>query len=347
MEEKFLDKTITAQDVADLAGVSRTTVSFVLNEEKRESISEDTRQRVFDAIDQLGYVPNVTAQALASRSAKAIGLVMTRSPRYIASDTFLPQIIGGLLDVVKKTNLSLLVEWVESGEQITVYRKLIQAKHIDGMILLTPREDDQGLKELESLEVPAVLMGTLAETNLSSVDLDNRAAAKLAVAHLIERNHRRVACITNAGISFSSAQERLLGYQDALEEAGIAFDPALVRYADFDPRSGFSCMQDLLEQDQGFTAVFVASDNVAMGALSAIRERGLQVPADLSVVGFDDIPWAKFASPPLTTVHLPAQKLAKSACLLLLDLIKSDTVQIRHQRIESELIIRDSTAYLV
>jgi LacI family transcriptional regulator len=291
-------------------------------------------------------VPNVTAQALASRSAKAIGLVMTRSPRYIASDTFLPQIIGGLLDVVKETNLSLLVEWVESGEQITVYRRLIQSKHIDGMILLTPREDDQGLKELESLDVPAVLMGTLSETKLSSVDLDNRAAAQMAVAHLIERNHRRVACITNAGISFSSAQERLLGYRDALEEAGIAFDQRLVRYADFDPQSGFSCMQDLLEQGLGFTAVFVASDNVAMGALSAIRAYGLQVPADLSVIGFDDIPWAKFASPPLTTVHLPAQKLAKSACLLLLDLIKSDTVQVRHQTIETELIVRDSTAYI-
>jgi DNA-binding LacI/PurR family transcriptional regulator len=341
-----LDKAITAQDVADLAGVSRTTVSFVLNEEKRESISEDTRQKVFDAIDQLGYVPNITAQALASRSAKAIGLVMTRSPRYIASDTFLPQIIGGLLDVVKETNLSLLVEWVESGEQITVYRKLIQAKHIDGMILLTPRQDDQGLKELESLEVPAVLMGTLTETKLSSVDLDNRAAAKMAVSHLIERNHRRIACITNAGISFSSAQERLLGYRDALEEAGIAFDQELVRYADFDPQSGSSCMHDLLDQDLGFTAVFVASDNVAMGALSAIRAHGLQVPEDLSVVGFDDITWAKFASPPLTTVHLPAQKLAKSACLLLLELIKNETAQVQRQEIETELIIRDSTAYL-
>jgi DNA-binding LacI/PurR family transcriptional regulator len=105
-------------------------------------------------------------------------------------------------------------------------------------------------------------------------------------------------------------------------------------------------MQDLLEQGLGFTAVFVASDNVAMGALSAIRAYGLQVPADLSVIGFDDIPWAKFASPPLTTVHLPAQKLAKSACLLLLDLIKSDTVQVRHQTIETELIVRDSTAYI-
>lgn len=347
MEQKILEKTITAQDVADLAGVSRTTVSFVLNKEKRASISEDTRQKVFDAIDQLGYIPNVTAQALASRTAKAIGLVMTRSPQYIASDTFLPQIIGGLLDVVKKNHLSLLIEWVESGEQITVYRKLIQAKHIDGMILLTPRQDDPGLKELESLEVPAVLMGTLPETNLSSVDLDNRAAAKMIVEHLIERNHHQIACITNAGLSFSSANERLLGYQDALADAGIPYDEALVRYADFDPQSGYDCMTTLLDGVPKFSAVFVASDNVAMGALSAIRTRGLNIPTDLSVVGFDDIPWARFASPPLTTVHLPAQKLAQSACLLLLDLLKSEPVQVRHQKIESELIIRESTKYLL
>jgi len=132
-------KRVTSQDVANLAGVSRTTVSMVLNEVKGVSISSETRQRVRDAAKNLGYVPNATAQALATRRAKAIGLVMTRSPHHIASDTFLPQILGGLLDVIRQHNFRLLIESVEEEHQDRVYLELAQAKHIDGMILLTPR----------------------------------------------------------------------------------------------------------------------------------------------------------------------------------------------------------------
>ena len=131
-------KRVTSQDVADLAGVSRTTVSFVINDVKQYNISQETRKKVQEAIKELGYVPNASARALATRSAKAIGLIMNRSPQYILSDTFLPQIVGGLLSIVNQHQLSLLVEWVDAEQQVETYRKLIKAKHIDGMILLTP-----------------------------------------------------------------------------------------------------------------------------------------------------------------------------------------------------------------
>lgn len=338
-----MKKRVTSQDVADLAGVSRTTVSFVINDAKKHTISPETRQKVLEAIEELGYVPDASARALATQSAKAIGLIMNRNPQYILSDTFLPQIVGGLLSVVNQHQLSLLVEWVDSEQQVETYQKLIKAKHIDGLILLTPLLDDKGLKELEALEIPAVVMGELEDSNLSSVDIDNRLAAQKAVQHLINLGHRKIACITNAKLSFSSAFQRLAGYKDALAIAGIEYDEALVQEADFDPQSGYDAMDTLLDGEKNFTGVFVASDNVAIGALSAIRNRNLSVPEDLSLIGFDDLPWSKFTTPPLTTIHLPAQQLAQNACFLLLEQIQDKNSIVKHLRLDFNLINRNST----
>lgn len=337
-----IKKRVTSQDVANLAGVSRTTVSLVLNDVKGANISSETRLKVRDAAKNLGYVPNATAQALATQRAKAIGLVMTRSPHHIASDTFLPQILGGLLDVVKQDNFRLLIESVEEERQDHIYLELAQAKHIDGMILLTPRIDDKGLKKLEEVDIPTVLMGELTGSSLYSVDVDNRLAAKKATQHLIDLGHTQIACIANARPSYSAAPARVFGYKDALLSVGITPNDSLIRYADFDPQSGFDCMQSLLEAGAKFSAVFVASDNVAMGVKSALREANLQIPNDISIIGFDDIPWSQYSCPPLTTVRLPAQELASKACLLLLDLMKGLVPEKRHLILETELVVRQS-----
>ena len=335
-------KRVTSQDVADLAGVSRTTVSLVLNDVEGIHISPETRQKVRNAAEQLGYIPNATAQALASRRARAIGLVMTRSPHHIASDTFLPQILGGLLDTVKQHKLRLLIESVEAEHQDRVYLELARAKHIDGMILLTPRIDDTGLKRLEEVDIPSVLMGKLADSSLYSVDVNNRLAAKQATQYLLELGHTQIACISNARPSYSAAPDRVLGYKDALLAAGITPNDELIQYADFDPQSGFTCMQTLLASGKKFTAAFVASDNVAMGAKSALREAGLRIPDDISIIGFDDIPWAKYSDPPLTTVRLPAQELASEACLMLLDLMQGSEPKGPHLILGTELVVRKS-----
>ena len=335
-------KRVTSQDVANLAGVSRTTVSLVLNNVEGTGISPETRQKVHDIATKLVYIPNATAQALATQRAQAIGLVMTRSPHHIASDTFLPQILGGLLDVAKQNNFRLLIESIEEERQERVYLELAQAKHIDGMILLTPRIDDKGLKKLEEVGVPAVLMGNLHGSNLYSVDVDNRLAAEKATRHLIDLGHSKIACIANAPPSYSAAPDRVLGYQDALAEAKIPLNESLIEYADFSPQSGFDSMQSLLSSGGDFSAVFVASDNVAMGAKSALREAGLSIPNDISIIGFDDIPWSAYSDPPLTTVRLPAQKMASEACLLLLDLMKGNTPEKRNLILETQLVVRKS-----
>jgi LacI family transcriptional regulator len=336
------DNRVTSQDVANLAGVSRTTVSLVLNDVEGINISLETRQKVRDAAETLGYIPNATAQALATRRAKAIGLVMTRSPHHIASDTFLPQILAGLLEVVKQHKLHILIESVEVEHQDRVYLELARAKHIDGMILLTPRIDDAALRRLEEIDAYTVVMGKLADSNLYSVDVDNQLAARKATQYLIEIGHTRIACIANAPPSFSSAHERVLGYKDALIASGISTEDSMIRYADFDPQSGFDCMQSLLSSRHDITAVFIASDNVAMGAKAALREANLRIPDDISIMGFDDIPWAKYSDPPLTTVRLPAQKLASEACLVLMGLMRGSEPEERTLVLDTELVVRKS-----
>jgi DNA-binding LacI/PurR family transcriptional regulator len=335
-------KRITSQDVANHAGVSRTTVSLVLNNVQGINISQETRQKVKDSAAALGYVPDASAQALASRRTQVIGLVMTRTPHHIATDAFLPQIISGLLGVVKQNNLRLLIELVEDEHQDQAYQQLARAKQIDGMILATPRIDDTALRNLEEVGIPTVMMGELVDSRLYSVDVDNHAAAEKAVRYLLELGHRQIACITNAPASYTAVPDRIRGYKDALLSAGIEPDESLLRYGDFDPKSGYNRMKSLLACGRNFTAAFVTSDNVAIGAKSAIREAGLRVPDDISMMGFDDIPWAQYSDPPLTTIRVPAQDLARQACLKLLEILKGTNTTEKKLVLETELVVRKS-----
>jgi len=336
-------KRVTSKDVAEKVGVSRTTVSLVLNNVQGIQISPETRQKVIDAANELGYVPDAMAQALVSRRTKAIGLVLTRTQHHIATDAFLPKIISGLLTTAKKNNIRILIDWVETEHQESVYFELARAKRIDGMILSTPRLNDKALKTLENMDIPTVMMGSIAGSKLPFVDVDNIKAAEKATSYLISLGHREIACVTNAPPEYTAAPERVEGFKNALSGMNIPIKEELIRYADFDPESGYACMKSLLQSGESFTAAFVASDNVAIGAKAAVREAGLHVPEDISLIGFDDIPWAKYSDPPLTTIQLPAESLAQSACTLLLDLIKDKDSEKSHQIIlDTELIVRKS-----
>jgi DNA-binding LacI/PurR family transcriptional regulator len=336
-------KRVTSKDVAERVGVSRTTVSLILNNVKGIQFSPETRQRVLEAASELGYVPDATAQALVSRRTKAIGLVLTRTQHHIATDAFLPKIISGLLATAKKQNLRIMIDWVETEHQEQAYFELARAKRIDGMILSTPRLHDKALKLLENADIPTVLMGSITGSSLPYVDVDNVKAAEKAATYLLNLGHRDIACISNAPPEYTAAPARVHGYINALEQAGILLNNNLIRYADFDPESGYQSMKSLLETGDKFTAAFVASDNVAIGAKSAIREMGLHVPDDISLIGFDDIPWAKYSDPPLTTIQVPAEAIAQSACTLLVDLIQEGKNNRPYQIIlDTELVVRKS-----
>jgi DNA-binding LacI/PurR family transcriptional regulator len=335
-------KRATSRDVAERAGVSRTTVSLVLNNVQGVQISEETRQRVIESALALNYVPNAAAQALASRRAQIIGLILTRNPHHIASDAFLNQILDGLIAAVHTYSLRLMIDIVEPEHQKKAYLDLVRAKRIDGLILSGPRFDDQALLALESDRFPTVLMGQLPDSDFYSVDIDNFSAAERAVDHLIGLNHKKIACITNAHPSYTAAAERLRGYRQAMSSNGLPYDEQLVRYGDFDPESGYHRMHDLLEHEQHISAVFVASDVVAVGAKAAIRQHGLNIPQDIAMVGFDDVPLARYLDPPLTTVRLPASELAAKASQTLIEIIQGSPPAEKQVLLDSELIIRRS-----
>jgi DNA-binding LacI/PurR family transcriptional regulator len=338
-------KRVTSKDVAKLAGVSRSTVSFVLNDVKGIKISNDTRIKVKDAADELGYVPDAAAQALASRRSRIIGLILTRKPHHIASDAFITQILDGVLEIVHKNDLRLLVDIVEPEHQEEAYTEMVRAKRIDGILLSGPRFDDDALMVLGEEGFPTVLIGQLPGPTFYSVDVDNFSAAKNAVEHLVRLGHTRIVCITNAPQYFTAASDRLKGYQQALTASGISYDDRLVRFGDFDANSGYLQMKSMLERKVKFTAAFVASDSVALGAMAAIREQGLRIPKDIALVGFDDIPIAKFFDPPLTTIHLPAIELGRRAGNLLIKLLKKDHLKQQHVILGTNLVIRESCGY--
>lgn len=335
-------KRVTSQDVANAAGVSRTTVSMVLNGVEGMKISPGTRQRVLDVAERLGYVPNAAARALVRQRAQVVGLILARSSRHLVSDVFITQILEGLLEVFRQHDISLLIDVVDPEHREDAYVQLARAKRIDGILFSGPRLDDEALPELEREGFPIVLIGQLPNSHLCMVDIDNRAAARKATAHLVECGRRKIACITNAQATYSAACERLEGYKLALQDAGQEYRTELVRFGDFTIDSGYRCMKDLLDSGEEFDAVFVASDTLALGARAALFERGLFVPQHVAMVGFDDLPTAQYMDPPLTSVHLPVSDLARQAGATLIALMNGDPVECRSIILDTHLVIRES-----
>ncbi|MCJ7626097.1 MAG: LacI family transcriptional regulator [Anaerolineaceae bacterium] len=335
-------KRVTSSDVAKLAGVSRTTVSLVLNDVQGINIREETRERVLRAAKDLNYVPDAAAQALASRRSKIIGLIITRDPQLFATDAYLSQILNSLVTSVRESGMRLLLDIIEGEHGRESYSQLVHSKHIDGIIFSGPRFNDEALQLLEEENFPTVLMGQLPGSGFCSVDVDNFLAAKKAVSHLINLGHKKIACITNADISYTAALDRYKGYREALDDAGIPFESDLLGFGDFDLESGYEQMKIILDKTPLPSAVFVASDVVAFGAMAAIREFGFEIPADIAVVGFDNVPLARYIDPYLTTIHLPATELAKCAFEILEKLIRKEPIEKKQILLDTHLIIRDS-----
>ena len=322
--------------------MSRTTVSLVLNEVQDVHISQETRQRVWEAAHELSYYPNAAARSLASRQAGAIGLILCQSPEHIIADPFLPGLILGLGEAVRENGFHLLIQPVEDVTQPEAYVHLVHTKRIDGVIISGPRSDDQQLSRLLEDGFPVVLHGRLDGAEAYCVDVDNVKGALLATRHLIDLGHRRIALITNAPVQYTASADRHQGYRMALEEASLPYDERLVRYASFTAESGYQAMDRLLAAGTAPEAVFVASDLVAMGAMLALRHRGMNVPQDIALVGFDDVPLAGYFDPPLTTIRLPTYELGWQTGDLLARLIRGDPPAKKAVLLETELVIRDS-----
>ncbi len=335
-------KRVTSQDVAELAGVSRTTVSFVLNGVIEAKISEETRQRVLEAARQLNYYPASAARSLASGRTNVIGLVLCQSPNSIFADAYLPEVIRGLGEVAQEQGFRILLQSVEDVTRPEAYISLVREKYIDGLIVSGPRSDDAQLSHLAQEGFPIVLLGQLNEVDFNFVDVDNVGAARMATEHLITLGHQRIGLITNAPPQYTASRDRLRGYRLALEAHGLPCDENLVRYGNFREESGYEAMTQLLALEERPTAMFVACDLVAFGAMEAIKEHGLAIPDDIALVGFDDVRLAPYVDPPLTTVRLPAYAQGRRAADLLIHLINDEETTETQILLETELVIRES-----
>jgi DNA-binding LacI/PurR family transcriptional regulator len=335
-------KRSTSLDVAKVAGVSRTTVSFVLNDVPSVSISEATRQRVLDAAKKLNYSPNIAGKKLVSGKSYTIGLVLCQSAQQIFTDAFLPQVMLGVEQAAIQQGFHVLLKPVDPNDA-GEYARLITENHVDGILLSGPRQDDTALLKLHQQRVPILLMGQLPNTDIPFVDVDATAGADLAVTHLIELGHKWIGMITNAPLDYTSAQQRRAGYVRALRNANLAVDGQYVKEGNYTPGSGFDAMGALLDLVPRPTAVFVASDVVAMGALLAIKQAGLHIPEDIALVGFDDIPLAEYFDPPLTTVRLPAFELGWAGGERLIRIIQGEGLNDLSLLLETKLITRKSS----
>jgi LacI family transcriptional regulator len=304
------------------------------------AISTATRQRVLDAAAELAYHPHHSARQLRGGTSHTLGLVLRQSAEQVASDALLAETLRGLTSTARAGGYRVLIESLAIGEG--TFEDLVRSRRTDGLVVSGPRFDDKALHRLAGERFPIVLQGSLPGLDVPSVDIDNTAGAATAVDHLVALGHRRIACVTNAPLAYTSARERLDGYSAALRRAGLDATDDLVVEADLDAQSGHRAMAELLGRRRAIDAVFVASDVVALGAIAAIRESGRRVPDDISLVGFDDIPIAGFIDPPLTTVRLPAFELGAAAGRALLDRIAGKDVPAR-TLLTTELVVRAST----
>lgn len=315
-----------------------------MNDVVDAKISAVTRSRVLKAARELGYFPNASGKALAQRKTENIALVYTRSYHHIACHSILLRLIDGLMQVAHERNLRLMIDAVDEGTSGNNILKLARANHIDGLIMLEPRNDDQQLLALARDRFPVVLIGTLPGTDLCSIDIDNMKAAHGAVEHLIASGHSRIGCITNAPPQFTAATARLAGYHQALQSHGIPYLPSLVRFGNFNPESGYTAMHSMLGEKELPTAVFVASDTVAIGSLRAIAERGLRIPQEIAVFGFDDIVDSLYTSPPLSTVRFDVEGHGRRSAEILYDLMNGNLRAPQHETTPFQLVLRASSS---
>jgi DNA-binding LacI/PurR family transcriptional regulator len=327
----------TISDVARAAGVSKGTVSFVLN--GRPGVAEDTKKRILDAAKDLGFTPSHQARALSVSRAFAVGLVLAREPELLGADPFFPAFIAGVERTLSDRGQALVLQVVPADQEEAGYQKLAGSKRVDGVFLLDLHVADPRIALLEKLGMPAV---SIARPDVPSpfpaVLVDDRPGITAAVRHLRELGHRRIAHVSGPS-HFLHASIRKAAWDEALGENG----PGISVEADFSAAGGAQATRELLDREDRPTAIVYANDLMAIAGMAVAQEYGIAVPAQLSVTGFDNTELAGYVSPPLTSVRTDPYLWGRTAAEALLDLIDGGTVA----DIEvppAQLVVRASTA---
>jgi DNA-binding LacI/PurR family transcriptional regulator len=323
----------TINDVARQAGVSKGLVSFVMND--RPGVAPATRARILQVADELGWRPNLNARTLSTRTTYALGLVLRREPHIVAADPFYPAFMAGVESVLAAEGRVLVLSVVPDAEtEERTYRTFLADRRVDGVFLTDLRHGDARLSLLEELGLPAVLVGHLDEpVALPSVNLDDTQGVAAAVRHLADLGHQRIAHVAGDR-RFLHARRRQAAFAAAMTAAGL--DPAMVMDTDFTMRGGAAATRVLLGRAERPTAIVYANDPMAIAGLGVLQQRRIDVPGEVSIVGFDGTELARHVHPALTTIESDPEQWGAAAARTLLRLVadgRADDVELPAARL--------------
>jgi LacI family transcriptional regulator len=329
---------VTIREVAGLAGVSVATVSRVMN--GRDDVSPETREMVLRVVREHGYTTSRAARGL---SAGRTGLIGATVP--LVHPAYFSFILSGAAEAAYERDMRLLLcpTQHEHDREVTLLERMMHGT-TDGGLLILPQESADELETLYLQGYRFIVVDPMLPLNerIPSVSAAHSAGADIAVKHLLELGHRRIAAITGPR-GWIATEERLRGYHAALAAAGILAEPELVVDSNFEIDHGLRAARRLLDLHQPPTAIFAFNDNIAIGALQAARERGIKVPDQLSVVGFDDVEAAEIVTPPLTTIRQPLAEMGRMAVSLLERLIEGQRIEALHVELRTQLVVRQTT----
>lgn len=325
----------TLKDVSELAGVSQATVSRVINGTNR--VSHDKKLNVVKAINKLGYRPHSIVQAQSCSRSGSVGIIVPElgGPFY-----------STILDVVDKQFRQLGYHVVvsagsntEEGQKESV--KFLLSRRVDALIVHAHQLSDDYLIELQDSGIPIVILNRfIPEMNTSCINIDNELGGKIATEYLLKMGHENIVCITGP-LDKSDARARLQGYRNSLMAAGIAYDETLVAEGDFTEQGGARAMRKILKRNVQFTAVFASNDYIALGALEVLNEEGFSIPKQVSLVGFDDIHFARYMTPKLTSVNFPIEQMSLESVQLIIQKLSKNKSDVSFKLLPS-LVIRQS-----
>ncbi|HJS18984.1 MAG TPA: LacI family DNA-binding transcriptional regulator [Anaerolineales bacterium] len=343
MRQKAVRATI--KEVASVAGVSTQTVSRVINE--RPDVSTETRKRVQEVIEELGYQPSALARSLIRQRSHTLGVV-TAGLRYIGPS----RTLSGIAAAAEEAGYSVLLKELSHFDEINI-KPIFQAlisHHVDGIIWAVPEVGENHVWVTESapdMEVPLVYLTMEPRRNISAVSIDNYLGGRMAVAHLLDQGYRRIGHISGP-LDWWEARQRMAAWQDAVKEAGFEAKDEYCVEGNWSPASGAQVIGKLFDQYPGMDAIFIANDQMALGAMQFIAHKGLRIPEDIGIVGFDDIAESAYFSPPLTTIQQDQHEIAKLAVTEIIKIIEagwqeSGEIQPRSIMFSPTLLYRQSS----
>lgn len=335
---------VTIEDIAREAGVSATTVSNVIHG-RTNRVSSNTVDLINEIIHKRGYVPNLSARAMKTRSSKVVALINHLEPRdqqKFMSDPFFMNLTGAVEKALREKGYFLMIRAISDPEDLLAF---LQNWNVEGVFMPGLFEDEPFYQTLRTLNLPVVLTDSYVSDrgNMVNIGLQDFEGARLATEHLINKGHRRIAFAGPAVKVGGVVEQRLLGYRRALEEHDIPFDTSLVFECEFST-SKMIVMGKKLAKRKDVTAVFATADMLAAGLMSGLQHAGRMVPKDISIIGFDDINWARMTMPMLTTIHQDAEEKGRLAAKCMIRLLEHKNIENHNQTLPVQLIERESVS---